>query len=421
MKKIILLLFCVFVAGCNEHVIVITPVETLRPIEADLGGDYKSIQLKKVVCDFPNGKVLGHVNGQAGSPVFFDPTLESCLEKSIKTHFYSALDNAGYKTIGGTDALFDDYETERADLVAGAKVVDFRQNRKMITQFLDWKLIIEQFIEIEWQIYSRQTKEIIATFHSQGYQTDSIVFVGVIPVTQYIDILVSNAVNNLLADNEFIALFKNKKFEANQNSRIQVIKKIDNYTMPINENSSLVRSAVVTVKSSTGHGSGFVISADGYALTNAHVVGSDSIVKIKLATGKECLADVIYKESERDVALLKLEQDGLVPLPINTGIINVGDEVYAMGSPLEESLSSTLTKGILSAFRTENGLEYIQSDVSIQHGNSGGPLMDKYGNVVGITVSMKAFGSSSNNISVGLNFFIPIKDAIKSVGIELTE
>ena len=67
MKKVILLSFCCLIfAGCNEHVIIITPVEALRPIEADLGVDYKSIQLKKVVCDLPNGKVLGHVNGQAG-------------------------------------------------------------------------------------------------------------------------------------------------------------------------------------------------------------------------------------------------------------------------------------------------------------------------------------------------------------------
>jgi len=61
--------------------------------------------------------------------------------------------------------------------------------------------------------------------------------------------------------------------------------------------------------------------------------------------------------------------------------------------------------------------EYIQSDVSIQHGNSGGPLMDKYGNVVGITV----IGLFAGDAPMGLNFFIPIEDAIKSVGIELTE
>lgn len=420
MRKSLFLLLALFIVGCNEHVILITPVQTLQPIEADLGGTYKSVQLKKVVCDLPAGKTLGHVNGRAGAPLYWDPTMESLLEKMIKENFYSAMDNAGYRTLGGPDALFDEFESERADIIIGAKVLDVKQNREMVAQLFDWKFTIEQFIEIDWQIYSRQTKKIIANYRTQGYQKDIKVLNGQIPVTEYIDSLVSNAIDNLLAKPEFIQILK-EGYISHKNSSVNYVKKqlifpkTANYTEQIGKNSSTIRSSAVTVKSNTGHGSGFIISTDGYALTNAHVVGSDAIVKIKLATGRECLADVISVEQDRDVAIIKIDQDGLVALPIQKNIINIGDEVYAMGSPLDESLSSTITKGVVSAFRKENGLEYIQSDVSIQQGNSGGPLMDKYGNVIGISVSGMFVGKAP----MGLNFFIPIQDALSVLNIEL--
>jgi S1-C subfamily serine protease len=420
-KSILFLLYCLVFAGCDEHVIYINPVDNLKPIEADLGGDYEAVQLKKVVCDIAIGKTIGHTNKQASSPVIFTPADEALFEKCIKKNFYSLFDNAGYETLGGTDSLFDEYENSTADLIIGAKIIDVRQNRKQAAQLLDWKLTIEQFIEIEWQVYSRQTKYIIGTFHSQGYYKDSIVFLYTIAPEQFINIIdnaTRNSVSNLIANPEFIEILRNNEIVAAKDSKKQFIKKIYNYTKPINENSSTIRSSVISVNSTKGLGSGFIISEDGYALTNAHVVGSDSIVKVELATGREFLADVLSKEFERDVALLKIEQDGLVPLPINNSVISVGDEVYAMGSPLDVSLSSTLTKGIISAFRKDEDLEYIQSDVTVQKGNSGGPLMDEYGNVIGITVSGISFGGE---IPLGLNFFIPITDAMQSLGIELKD
>ena len=85
-----------------------------------------------------------------------------------------------------------------------------------------------------------------------------------------------------------------------------------------------------------------------------------------------------------------------------------------VGSPLDESLSSTLTKGIVSAIREENKLKLIQSDVNVRPGNSGGPMINKDGEVIGITVS----GIVINGQSQGLNFFIPIADAFKVLKID---
>ena len=90
----------------------------------------------------------------------------------------------------------------------------------------------------------------------------------------------------------------------------------------------------------------------------------------------------------------------------------VGSDVYAIGSRLDEKLHSTITRGIISGVREENKKMLIQSDVNIRPGNSGGPLVDKGGSVVGIAVS----GLVINSVAQGINFFIPIDDALKSLG-----
>lgn len=173
-------------------------------------------------------------------------------------------------------------------------------------------------------------------------------------------------------------------------------------------------SAVVTVFAGGGHGSGFVISDD-LILTNNHVVGASNSVNIQLDSDIEVIGKVIASNSSRDVALVKLDVSLPTHFKLRQELPNIGEEVYALGSPLDESLKSSLSKGIVSAFREENKLNYIQSDVNVVSGNSGGPLIDKNGNVVGITVS----GIYLNKAPQGVNFFIPIDEAIKVLNLKL--
>ena len=97
----------------------------------------------------------------------------------------------------------------------------------------------------------------------------------------------------------------------------------------------------------------------------------------------------------------------------NTGSMNVGDEVFSIGTPLSEDLSQTVTKGIVSSFRVKDEIKYVQSDVNIHPGNSGGPLVSLNKGVVGICVSGITFGP----YTMGLNYFIPIEEAIKALKI----
>ena len=164
---------------------------------------------------------------------------------------------------------------------------------------------------------------------------------------------------------------------------------------------------------SASSGSGFVITQDGYIVTNHHVVASASSVKVTMYDGKEYSAAVVGSDSDYDVAVLKVETTGLQPVTLgNSADVNVGDTGLTIGNPLGE-LTFSMSQGIVSCCdRAINvsgtPFNMIQVDASINPGNSGGPLMNLYGEVVGI-VSAK-YSSYSNTAVEGLGFAIPIGD-----------
>jgi S1-C subfamily serine protease len=179
------------------------------------------------------------------------------------------------------------------------------------------------------------------------------------------------------------------------------------------KNQAELRKAVVTLQTSTGSGSGFYIDREGYLLTDYHVVKGSKYVKVKFANGDKMIAEVVRQDERNDIALLKTPDVPFEPLAIAGKTPDVGEDVYAIGTPLGV-LESTMTRGILSADRIDPAthLHKLQSDVAITNGNSGGPLLDKYGHVIGLSQSRLATSS-------GFNFFIPVQDALKALNVEV--
>lgn len=171
--------------------------------------------------------------------------------------------------------------------------------------------------------------------------------------------------------------------------------------------------SVVLVQTDDGHGSGFLISPDGYVLTNDHVVGSARAVRVRWADGTEGPAKIVRTDRERDIALLKTDSIPGQALALHMALPAQGDTVFAIGAPLDPSLQGTLTRGIVSANRVIGGQPFIQSDVAVTHGNSGGPLIDERGAVVGIT----DYRVQENGVGVSLNMFIPIGDALRALSL----
>jgi serine protease Do len=172
-------------------------------------------------------------------------------------------------------------------------------------------------------------------------------------------------------------------------------------------NAPALRNAVATVLHDNVSGSAFYV-ADGYLLTNHHVVGTAHYVKVKLASGRVLVGEVVRDDVRRDVALIKTEPAGVPSLHVSMAEPAVGSDVFAIGSPLGQDLAGTFTRGVLSGTRENNGLEYLQSDVAVNPGNSGGPLLDASSTVIGMTV-LKI------NQAAGLSFFIPMRDAANSL------
>ena len=170
----------------------------------------------------------------------------------------------------------------------------------------------------------------------------------------------------------------------------------------------------------TSTGSGFIISDDGYVVTNHHVVEGATDVTVTLSTGDEYTAKVIGSDSLNDVALLKVEATGLPAVKLGSSDkLAIGDMVCAIGNPLG-SLTATLTVGYVSGkdrqVTTDNStINMIQTDAAINSGNSGGPLFNMYGEVVGIT-SAKYSGTTSSGASIeGISFAIPIDDVMSII------
>jgi S1-C subfamily serine protease len=164
----------------------------------------------------------------------------------------------------------------------------------------------------------------------------------------------------------------------------------------------------------TGQGSGFVLNKDGLILTNNHVIDKGQQVEVTLSDKHKYKATVVTVDKGHDLALLKIDAPNLVPVTLaetSTGLM-VGQRVYAIGNPF--GLSGTMTRGIISAIRSVRGPDSnliedaIQTDASVNPGNSGGPLLNSRGEVIGITTMIASNGADQSS---GIGFAIPINTA----------
>jgi serine protease Do len=168
------------------------------------------------------------------------------------------------------------------------------------------------------------------------------------------------------------------------------------------------------------------MSEDGYILTNAHVIEDATEVTVVLNNDEEYTATIIGSDTSADIAVLKIQASGLTAAEFgNSDDLVVGDYAYAIGNPLGFELSNTFTPGVISGLdRTitinDNTMNLIQTSAAINSGNSGGPLVNSKGQVIGIVSSKMSSSYSSSEASIeGLGFAIPITQA-KSIIDDLT-
>lgn len=382
------------------------PVQTLKASE-----NSKPIQLHRVVIKLKRGQHLGALESgaicaPAGNLTWQGGRLEIRNEEFVDS-FRSELEKYSFKPVGGGNLLFEDPSTWQSEILVAALVTELKSNLCAIGGFsgLAWKG--EASIKVEWQIYSKLDQSVVHTVKVEGYgKLDQAISGG---DNEVVLRAFSQATRQLLADKTFREIVSRGGETVKQGGMYSNGETIDfsaKKAKPVGNVPAKWSNAVVTIFAGKGHGSGFVVS-DNIILTNQHVVGSSNSIVVKFNNGMKAVGKVIASDSRRDVALVKIDVDLPFYFRLAKELPSVGSEVYAIGSPLSDSLDSTVSRGIISGFREKDGFRLIQSDVSINRGSSGGPLVDKSGAVVGVAVS----GIFAGGASQGLNFFIPIEDA----------
>jgi len=275
-------------------------------------------------------------------------------------------------------------------------------------------------MRVNWQLYSLFDSIVVYEAETAGFaQVEEPVAGGeIVLLTEAF----AAAAGNLTADRGFYEALRGTTPTIQDVRNVAdapiVLPKLGLRETSIAEDIEEIRLGVVTLESGLGHGSGFFVSPT-LILTNHHVVEGSQFLRVTLVTGREVLGEVLRSHQLRDVALVQVEPGGHRPLVIRRDPAGVAEDVYAIGTPLRKSARASVTRGIVSRYRTNSvGLEDIQADVDIQPGNSGGALLDAKGNVVG--VSYAGFGVPDNT-SISVNYFIPIMDALAKLNVSIGE
>ncbi len=339
------------------------------------------------------------------------------------------LQEQGYDVVSLKQSAFDEGKSyARSEIVLAATVTDLKMNvchlYNGLTQMYVGLTGGSAYVKVKWELYDTLRQKTLATIETDGVgQIDE-------PAEGGLQLLVIDAIKNAAADLGRTKQFyrfavkgdDNPDYDADEQHypKMEINTSAKLYKKPIKENFNFIRRAVLTIRTNGGHGSGFYINDDGYALTNYHVVGEARHVTVTDFSGTSHLAKVVRVHKGRDVALLKVEAfDNPVMALKTTGTVEMMDKVYAIGTPLHESQKVTITEGIISNFRhsKKTDMSYIQASIPIAGGNSGGPLVDEFGNVIGIAVSIvgdKYVGSVYSR-------FIPIEDALQKLNIKMVK
>ena len=410
-------IFMAFVAtGLSGCGITIPKVETLSPLKPE--NEPRTVSLKQVVAKVQRGHRIGDVYGGLahvrqvklvwkGGRVSFD-TEE--YQEVLRDEFTSA----GYPVAGDPDNLFDEAGDSAAEYLIGALLTDIRLNA-----WYPWMGYNSEkggkgdgYLKVNWQIYSRRTRDVELELTTEGAARS--VDIADTGTDEALLQAFANATMNLLAKEEFRRTVapSSDTLAAKPSQKTSLAIRRDSESYPSMESMiSATRGSVLTILAGDGHGSGFIITPDGYLLSNWHVVRDAKSVVAKSIGGREIVGEVICTNKPRDIALIKLEEDIYSPLTLaSSDEVSPGTEVLAVGSPIKEEYGQSVSRGIVSAFRVEHGQRYIQSDVQINPGNSGGPLITMEGKVVGIAVMGRTDAE-------GINFFIPIEEALDALGI----
>ena len=375
--------------------------------------DTQSFGFTHVVMKLPEGDEWANMHG--GIFCLPEPTRQwtgGAQEQKISPYMdvlRAEMQAAGFKVDGDPDNVFEP-TTSTSELQLAAIIsevhLDFCQR---LIGYGNTELTGTATIDIEWQLYSTLQKSVRVKVKTHGEGHFPEVTKG--GTTALIMAAFKSSVDQLIASDDFRKALAATPSEANGPATPSLETPIDlagalaAKPRPVSDTTG----SVVVIFAGQAMGSAFLVSSDGMLITDAHVVGDAKYVKVRWPDGVEGLGEVVRSDKVRDVAIVKTDPRGRPPISIRHSPMQPGETVFAIGAPLDAKFQSTVTRGVVSAYRTFEGASYIQSDVSVNPGSSGGPLLDEQGEAVGITEGgFQVAGAPS-----GINLFVPVVDALE--------
>ena len=383
-------------------------VTSATPLHVE-GKDYDIVSFAKVLIQIPPGAPIGRVAMQ-GLPTRDIPFNGEGVREASVNYNMVALDelrSAGYRVLGGESLLFSQDESAKARYTVGGTI------RKMFFVIYGnfwWGVSndapVEAGMDVEWQVFDTRSRKICYTHTTRGYTKQTGTF------NQAMQESFKLAFRSLLAETAFTASVACNKSPAEKNQWDKLaLGKVTAGKIALPGDMDKALNRTFTVKAGGAHGAGFFVSTDGYALTAAHVVSGLETVMVRLASGIELEAKVVRSSPQADVALLKVSGSGFPCFALGATPA-VGSDVFVVGTPLSEELEKSVSKGVVSGLQRVSETDYIQTDAAVNAGNSGGPMLNNKGEVLGI-VSLKIAGLGVE----GLAFAIPAEKAVSALNL----
>jgi serine protease Do len=409
--------------GCASYKKPLPQVEIEPPAAAaqvfSFSDKARQARLAAIVFDLPIGHRYGEASAGDGTCYFKQPLVNTKAHFNYDVSKYADLFTSTMKKHGypvdDKLELFDNSKERVSDLQVAARIVDATLNSCYPDHRNQLKAKGNSYLKIEWSVYSTLEKKVVFVATTEGstyHEVESSV-----GEPGLLRPAVADALERLALDPRYRRIIDPPEVTtevARAGPAKLKIKRLKEFTGELKSHINVIKAAVATITANRGTGSGFVISENGAVLTAEHVVSGSKFVKVTTATGKECYGEIVASSKQRDIALIHVDCTGLTALPMSRQQVVEGNEVFAVGTPLSQRLQFSVTKGVVSGMRKIDELDYIQSDVTVLPGSSGGPLLDSRGNVVGIASA----GVTANSVPVGVNFFVPVGDLDKYVSID---
>lgn len=440
MRGVLLVGVALLAIGCvpkgEPPVIAAKPVAladgtTVDPASFTADPDLRMIGFSAIQTTVPRGAIIGETSYrpltcELGTKLYYGSDRRTIQPTAYSDIFHTIFSGYGYRVAGNPKALFREAGQETADFHAGANITKVSGDLCQHVQTID--LSGKVTIMVNWQIYDSLRRRVVWQKDVEGR------FEAPQRLSSDYDIFIQHAfadsANKVAADPTLRELLRQRPMREAAAPTMPVPSPTIRHTIPrqaqrsgtIDGHIDHLRSSTVLIDLGTSIGSGFLVREDGLVVTNQHVVQGQRFVNVRLVSGRSVIGEVLSRNEFRDVALVKIEGDGYPVVSIRETPVRVAEEVYAIGTPRDRLLSWTVTRGVVSAYRQGVGrerLDFIQSDVAIHGGNSGGPLFDRQGNVVGIAVLGWMPDPSNPSANTSLNGFIPILDGLAKLGVEL--